>query len=59
MPTYVVMYRFTEQGRRSIGRKAEHRTDVFDLSYEFWGDTAGADETVTRGDIAAGSFSTW
>jgi NADPH-dependent 2,4-dienoyl-CoA reductase/sulfur reductase-like enzyme len=34
-------------------------SDVFDLSYEFWGDTAGADQTVTRGDMATKSFSVW
>lgn len=34
-------------------------SDVFDLSYEFWGDTAEADEVVHRGDVATGSFSTW
>lgn len=34
-------------------------SDVFDLSYEFWGDPEGADQTVYRGDLAAGSFSAW
>ncbi len=34
-------------------------SDVFDLSYEFWGDTADADEVVYRGDINNGAFSTW
>jgi NADPH-dependent 2,4-dienoyl-CoA reductase/sulfur reductase-like enzyme len=34
-------------------------SDVFDLSYEFWGDAAGADEVVHRGDISSGSFSVW
>jgi NADPH-dependent 2,4-dienoyl-CoA reductase/sulfur reductase-like enzyme len=34
-------------------------SDEFDLSYEFWGDTAGADMTVTRGDITTNSFSVW
>jgi len=34
-------------------------SDVFDLSYEFWGDTSGADQAVTRGDIASNSFSVW
>jgi NADPH-dependent 2,4-dienoyl-CoA reductase/sulfur reductase-like enzyme len=34
-------------------------SDVFDLSYEFWGDPAGADEVVHRGDVPAGSFSVW
>jgi NADPH-dependent 2,4-dienoyl-CoA reductase/sulfur reductase-like enzyme len=34
-------------------------SDVFDLSYELWGDTEGADEVVTRGDIGTPSFSVW
>jgi 3-phenylpropionate/trans-cinnamate dioxygenase ferredoxin reductase subunit len=34
-------------------------SDVFDLSYEFWGDTAGADRTEYRGDVNSSSFSTW
>jgi 3-phenylpropionate/trans-cinnamate dioxygenase ferredoxin reductase component len=34
-------------------------SDVFDLSYEFWGDPAGADEIVERGDLAGPSFSVW
>ena len=34
-------------------------SDVFDLSYEFWGDTSGADSVVTRGDITTKSFSVW
>jgi NADPH-dependent 2,4-dienoyl-CoA reductase/sulfur reductase-like enzyme len=34
-------------------------SDVFDLSYELWGDPAEADRTVTRGDYNANSFSTW
>lgn len=34
-------------------------SDVFDLSYEFWGNTAGAAETVYRGDVENGRFSSW
>jgi NADPH-dependent 2,4-dienoyl-CoA reductase/sulfur reductase-like enzyme len=34
-------------------------SDVFDLSYEFWGDTAGADRIVERGDVNTRSFSVW
>jgi NADPH-dependent 2,4-dienoyl-CoA reductase/sulfur reductase-like enzyme len=34
-------------------------SDVFDLSYEFWGDTTNAEKTVVRGDLANGRFSTW
>jgi NADPH-dependent 2,4-dienoyl-CoA reductase/sulfur reductase-like enzyme len=34
-------------------------SDVFDLSYEFWGDPAGADEIVERGDLTTNNFSVW
>lgn len=34
-------------------------SDIFDLSYEFWGDESGADQVVERGDIATKSFSVW
>ena len=34
-------------------------SDVFDLSYEFWGDPSGADEIVERGDMSSSSFSVW
>ena len=34
-------------------------SDIFDLSYEFWGDTSNADQTVERGDISSSSFSVW
>jgi 3-phenylpropionate/trans-cinnamate dioxygenase ferredoxin reductase component len=34
-------------------------SDVFDLSYEYWGDSSGADEIVHRGDISSNSFSVW
>jgi NADPH-dependent 2,4-dienoyl-CoA reductase/sulfur reductase-like enzyme len=34
-------------------------SDVFDLSYEFWGDTSGAARTVYRGDVNSTSFSAW
>lgn len=34
-------------------------SDVFDLSYEFWGDTSHAAKTVYRGDIEDGAFSAW
>lgn len=34
-------------------------SDVFDLSYELWGDSAGADQTVSRGDLHTSSFSIW
>ena len=34
-------------------------SDVFDLSYELWGDTADASEIVVRGDSNSSSFSVW
>jgi NADPH-dependent 2,4-dienoyl-CoA reductase/sulfur reductase-like enzyme len=34
-------------------------SDVFDLSYEFWGDTEGAGDVVYRGDVSSTSFSVW
>jgi NADPH-dependent 2,4-dienoyl-CoA reductase/sulfur reductase-like enzyme len=34
-------------------------SDVFDLSYEFWGDTTGAERTEYRGDVHSSSFSAW
>jgi 3-phenylpropionate/trans-cinnamate dioxygenase ferredoxin reductase subunit len=34
-------------------------SDVFDLSYEFWGDTEGAERTEYRGDPNSTSFSAW
>lgn len=34
-------------------------SDVFDLSWEFWGDAAAAEQIVYRGEVGSGSFSTW
>ena len=34
-------------------------SDVFDLSYELWGDSDGATRTVARGDLNTSSFSVW
>ena len=34
-------------------------SDVFDLSYEFWGDSSGADDILERGDLSSRSFSVW
>ncbi|HJZ64259.1 MAG TPA: oxidoreductase C-terminal domain-containing protein [Candidatus Acidoferrum sp.] len=34
-------------------------SDVFDLSYEYWGDSSGADQVVYRGDLSSNSFSVW
>jgi NADPH-dependent 2,4-dienoyl-CoA reductase/sulfur reductase-like enzyme len=34
-------------------------SDVFDLSYEFWGDASSADEIVERGSLSSNSFSVW
>lgn len=34
-------------------------SDVFDLSYEFWGDSSGSDEVIEQGDLPSKSFSVW
>jgi NADPH-dependent 2,4-dienoyl-CoA reductase/sulfur reductase-like enzyme len=34
-------------------------SDIFDLSYEYWGDLSGADEVVHRGDLSSKNFSVW
>ena len=34
-------------------------SDVFDLSYELWGDAEGATQTVARGDLTSTSFGVW
>lgn len=34
-------------------------SDVFDLSYEYWGDSSGADQVIHRGDVSTNSFSVW
>jgi NADPH-dependent 2,4-dienoyl-CoA reductase/sulfur reductase-like enzyme len=34
-------------------------SDVFDLSYEYWGDLSGAEQVVHRGDLSSSSFSVW
>jgi NADPH-dependent 2,4-dienoyl-CoA reductase/sulfur reductase-like enzyme len=34
-------------------------SDIFDLSWEFWGDTSDAGRTETRGDYDSKSFSVW
>jgi NADPH-dependent 2,4-dienoyl-CoA reductase/sulfur reductase-like enzyme len=34
-------------------------SDIFDLSYEFWGDIEAADNVIYRGDVDKGSFSVW
>jgi 3-phenylpropionate/trans-cinnamate dioxygenase ferredoxin reductase component len=34
-------------------------SDVFDLSYEYWGDSSAADQIVHRGDLSSKSFSVW
>jgi NADPH-dependent 2,4-dienoyl-CoA reductase/sulfur reductase-like enzyme len=34
-------------------------SDVFDLAYELWGDSDGAEEVVIRGDAHTSSFSAW
>lgn len=34
-------------------------SDVFDLSYELWGDGDGATQTVVRGELDSSKFSVW
>ena len=34
-------------------------SDIFDLSYEYWGDSSSADRVVHRGDVSTPSFSVW
>ena len=34
-------------------------SDVFDLSYEYWGDSSDAGLIVHRGDLSSNSFSVW
>jgi NADPH-dependent 2,4-dienoyl-CoA reductase/sulfur reductase-like enzyme len=34
-------------------------SDVFDLSYEYWGDASVAEDVVHRGDVSSSSFSVW
>jgi 3-phenylpropionate/trans-cinnamate dioxygenase ferredoxin reductase subunit len=34
-------------------------SDVFDLSYELWGDPSVADKIIHRGDLSSNSFSAW
>jgi NADPH-dependent 2,4-dienoyl-CoA reductase/sulfur reductase-like enzyme len=34
-------------------------SDIFDLSYEYWGDSSGAEQIIHRGDFSHKSFSVW
>ena len=51
--------------RSIMGEKAPFRhvpyffSDMFDLSYEYWGDSSGADKVIHRGDVSSASFSVW
>ncbi len=45
--------------RAAFGHVPYFFSDLFDLSYEFWGDTEGADDVVHRGDVTTESFSAW
>jgi hypothetical protein len=38
---------------------AVYRSDVFDLSYEFWGDVDGHDQVVYRGNMNQKQLSVW
>lgn len=58
-----------QQGRHAAqimrGHHAEYMhlpyffSDVFDLSWEFWGDAQESDQVVHRGDVMSGEFSVW
>jgi NADPH-dependent 2,4-dienoyl-CoA reductase/sulfur reductase-like enzyme len=58
-----------EQGKHAAAILTGERTpfvhvpyffsDVFDLSYEFWGDAGDATSVIYRGDVASGAFSAW
>lgn len=51
--------------RMLMGRREPFRhvpyffSDEFDLSWEFWGDTEGADSIIHRGDLEGAKFSVW
>ncbi|MHB1294047.1 MAG: NAD(P)/FAD-dependent oxidoreductase [Anaerolineae bacterium] len=45
--------------RKAYSQPPYFFSDEFDLSYEFWGDTEGADTIVHRGDVEGMAFSTW
>jgi NADPH-dependent 2,4-dienoyl-CoA reductase/sulfur reductase-like enzyme len=45
--------------RRPFSHVPYFFSDVFDLSYELWGDSDGATQTITRGDLKSSSFSVW
>ena len=47
-------------GRREPFRHVPYFfSDIFDLSYEFWGDSTGSDEVVYRGDLGGVRWSAW
>lgn len=58
-----------EQGKHAAGEMTgKHQpyvfvpyffSDIFDLSYEYFGDQESADFSVTRGEIKSGDFSHW
>lgn len=58
-----------EQGKHAAGLLMGERrpfvhvpyffSDVFDLSFEVWGDAEGADQVIHQGDLGRGAFSVW
>jgi NADPH-dependent 2,4-dienoyl-CoA reductase/sulfur reductase-like enzyme len=50
---------FVRGDRKPFSHVPYFFSDVFDLSYEMWGDAGGATETVARGDLNSSSFSVW
>ena len=50
----------TLMGERAAFRHVPYFfSDVFDLSYEYWGDSSGATQVVHRGNLTTNSFSAW
>lgn len=47
----------TKRRRRHFITVPYYFSDIFDMSYEFWGDTSGAEQVIHRGDIRSGKFS--
>jgi NADPH-dependent 2,4-dienoyl-CoA reductase/sulfur reductase-like enzyme len=46
-------------GRKPFRHVPYFFSDVFDLSYEFWGDPADSDQVIYRGELTGSKFSVW
>lgn len=49
----------TDQTREPYREVPYFFSDIFDLSYEFWGDAGESDRLVYRGELSADGFSVW